>query len=164
MSVKKAEELFLHELGGILDAEQRIVQMLPMMAKETENSEIQKAYQQHESETRQQIRNIEQCFQIMGEQPKTCSCMVVDGMRKEHDQFLKEQPSPMILTMFDLSGTAKTEHYEIASYQGLVEQANMMGQKQCAQLLQQNLQQEQAMAEKVALFARELGPQVVSMS
>ena len=77
---------------------------------------------------------------------------------------MQAQPSPMMLTMFDLGGAAKTEHYEIASYQGLIDQANLMGQKECAQLLQQNLQPEEAMAQKVVLFSRELGPQVVAAS
>ncbi len=42
---------------------------------------------------------------------------------------------------------AKTEHYEIASYQTLIEKANLLGMHQCAQLLTENLQQEQAMLE-----------------
>lgn len=34
--------------------------------------------------------------------------------------------------MFDLGGAPKTEHYEIASYRGLIEKANLMGQQECA--------------------------------
>ena len=162
--MKNVRELFLHELGDILDAEQRIVQMLPLMAQETEQEEVQQTYKQHEAETRQQIQNIERCFQLMGTQPQRIACFAIDGIKKEHDSFLQEQPSPIVLTMFDLGGAAKTEHYEIASYQGLVDQAVLMGQQQCAQLLQQNLEQEKAMAEKVALFCRELGPQVATAS
>lgn len=162
--MNKAQELFLHELGDILDAEQRIVQMLPMMAQETENTEIQQAYRQHENETRQQIQNIERCFQLMGAQPKRSACFAIDGLKKEHDSFLQEKPTPMLLTMFDLGGAAKTEHYEIASYQELINQATLMGKQDCAQLLQQNLDQEKAMAEKVALFCRQVGPQVAAAS
>ena len=43
--------------------------------------------------------------------------------------------------MFDLSATAKTEHYEIAAYRGLIEKATLMGQKDCIRLLQENLGQ-----------------------
>lgn len=164
MALQKAQDLFLHELGDMFDAEQRIVQMLPIMAQETTNPEIQQAYKQHENETRQQIQNIERCFQLLGTQPKRTACFAIDGLKKEHDSFVQEQPSPMLLTMFDLDGAAKTEHYEIASYQGLIQQATLLGQRECAQLLQQNLDQEAAMAEKVVLFSRELGPQLATAS
>ncbi len=43
--------------------------------------------------------------------------------------------------MFDLGAAAKTEHYEIASYQCLIEKAKMMGLQQCAQLSNQLGQQ-----------------------
>lgn len=162
MSMQKVQELFLHELGDMLDAEQRIVQILPIMAQEAQNPIIQQAYQQHEVETQQQIRNIERCFQIMGVQPKRTPCFAVDGLQKEHDGFLKERPSPIELMMFDLNGASKTEHYEIASYQGLIEQASLLGQRECVQLLQQNLTQEEAMAQKVVLFCREVGPQLAA--
>ena len=49
----------------------------------------------------------------------------------------------------------------MASYKGLIEKANLMGQKQCVQLLQQNLSQEEAMAKRVALLSKELGQQMI---
>lgn len=62
--------------------------------------------------------------------------------------------------MFDLSGAAKTEHYEMASYKGLIENAKQMGQQKVAQLLQQNYQQEEAMAQKVETISTRLGQQM----
>lgn len=73
---------------------------------------------------------------------------------------MREQPSAEILSMYDLEAAVKTEHYEIASYQGLIDSATTLGQSQCAQLLKQNLDQEEVMAEKVVLFARQLGKQM----
>jgi ferritin-like metal-binding protein YciE len=63
--------------------------------------------------------------------------------------------------MFDLGGASKTEYYEIASYKGLLEKATMMGQQQVTQLLQQNLQQEEAMARKVEQLSKQLGKQMI---
>ncbi len=162
MPMKSAQELFLHELADMYDAEQRIAQMLPTQAKETDNPEIKKALEVHLDETRQQIKNLEQCFEALGTKAQRSACFAVEGISKEHDAFLKEKPSPELLTMFNLSGTVKTEHYEIASYLGLIDAANFMGQQKCAKLLQQNLDQEEAMAERATLYARELGKQMAS--
>jgi ferritin-like metal-binding protein YciE len=83
-------------------------------------------------------------------------------MKKEHDSFLKEDPTAEILTMFDLGGASKTEHYEIASYKGLIEKATLMGQQACVNLLQENLKQEEAMAKKVEQISKQLGQQMVT--
>jgi len=160
MPVQTQKELFLHELGDIYDAEQRITNILPEMAKEAQDPDIKQAFEQHLTETKQQINNIEQCFQVFGERPKTVACFAIDGLKKEHDNFVREQPSAEILSMFDLEAAVKTEHYEIASYQGLIDTAVTLGQQQCAQLLKQNLDQEEVMAEKAVLFARQLGKQI----
>ena len=62
--------------------------------------------------------------------------------------------------MFDLGGASKTEYYEIASYKGLIEKANLLGEKSCVPLLQENLQQEEAMAKKVEQISQTLGKQM----
>jgi ferritin-like metal-binding protein YciE len=158
--MQTAQDLFIHEMGDMYDAEQRIAQMLPTMAQECNNDEVRSAFQMHEQQTRQQIRNLEQCFQVLGTQPPKTTCAAILGLKQEHDSFLKGQPSADILMMFDLGGASKTEHYEIASYTGLVEKARLMGQQQCAQLLQQNLQQEQEMSKKVDQLGQQLGQQM----
>ena len=84
------------------DAEQRIVQMLPQMANECNNAQAKSAIQHHEQQTRQQIKNLEQCFQARGWSPQQVTCTALVGLKQEHDTFLKEQPSKDILTMFDL--------------------------------------------------------------
>ena len=162
MTMQKPQELFTHELSDMLDAEQRISKMLPTMVQETEHTEIKAALEHHLGETKQQIANLEQCFQILSEKPESATCFAVDGMRKEHESFLKEKPSTEILTLFNLSGAAKTESYEISSYTGLIDLAKLLGQTQCVQLLEQNLQQEEAMAKKVLHLSRQFGKQAAA--
>lgn len=159
MGMQTPQDLFLHELGDMYDAEQRILQMLPAMAKECDNDKVRQAFQHHEQETKQQVQNLDKCFQALGTKPPQTTCAAIAGIKQEHDSFLKENPSQQLLTMFDLGGASKTEYYEIASYTGLIEQAQMMGQQQCVQLLQQNLQQEQAMAKTVQQLSQTLGKQ-----
>lgn len=164
MSMSSPQDLFLHELSDIYDAEQKIAKMLPQLAKECEDSQVKSAFEHHEQETQQQIQNLEQCFQILGSKPQKEPCAAIAGLKREHDSFLKEGPSKDILTMFDLGGASKTEYYEMASYKGLVSKATLMGQQQVAQLLQQNLAQEEAMAQKVEKIAQQLGKQMAKQA
>ena len=157
MAMHSPKDLFIHELADIFDAEQKLSKMLPTMAQQSNSDEVKKAFEQHEQETLLQISNLEQCFHALGVTPETSPCQAVAGMKAEHDSFMKEKPSADVLTLFNLGAGAKSEYYEIASYKGLIEQATLLGQMQCVQLLEQNLKQEEAMAEKVQQLSHKLG-------
>ena len=162
MAMHTPKDLFIHELSELFDAEQKLSKILPVLAQQSNHDEVKQAFEQHEAETLQQISNLEQCFHALGVTPETSTSQVVVAMKEEHDSFMKEKPSADILTLFNLGAGAKSEHYEIASYQGLIDQANLMGQMQCAQLLEQNLRQEEAMAKKVTELSHKLGVEMAS--
>ena len=149
--------LFVHELSDAMSAEQQILKMLPELQEEALNSEFKEALETHEQETQQHVRNIQAVFEQIGESPKTTTCYAVKGLDEEHKALHKEMPSPEMLEMANLGGAAKTEHYEMAMYTGLVQMAKDLGEPEAAQLLQDNLDQERTMAVRVETLARELG-------
>jgi ferritin-like metal-binding protein YciE len=153
-------ELLQRELSVLYSAEQAILTLLPQLASETDNSRVRSTYQMHERHTRQQLRNLDQVFQLLGiNRIEHVKCYAVMDLKQEHDDFVTKSPPTSVLRLFDLGAAGKMEHYEIASYQGLVEKARMMGQLRVAHLLEQNLHQEEEMAHKVAQLAQELGRQ-----
>ena len=79
------------------------------------------------------------------------------GNEAGHEALHKEKPAPEILEMANLLGAAKTEHYEIASYTGLVQMARDLGERDVADLLKQNLDEEKEMAKRVSALSKELG-------
>jgi ferritin-like metal-binding protein YciE len=157
MSLSTPQELFVHELADAMSAEQIILKMLPELASEALHPEVKKAIQEHEKETRQQVKNLEQAFKQLGEEPEPTTCHAAEGLKKEHESIHEEQPTPEILQMANLAGAAKTEHYEIATYTALVQMARDLGEREVAALLKENLDQEKAMAKRVAALAKELG-------
>ncbi len=161
MAMQTANDLFLHELGDMYDAEQRIEQTLPTLEQEAANDQVRQAFSMHLQQTREHIRNLDQVFQILGTKAPKVTCMAIQGLKQEHDTFVKEGPSQQVLTMFDIGAASKTEHYEIASYQGLIEKARLMGQHQIVQLLEQNLKQEEEMARKCEQLGKQLGQQAM---
>lgn len=165
MAVQSPMELFQHELSDMYSAEQAILKVLPQLASETDDAQVRSAYQMHEQQTRQQVQNLDQVFQLLGmNRIQSVTCHAVLGLKKEHDEFVTENPPRSVLTLFDLGAASKTEHYEIASYQGLIAQARLMGNSRAAQLLEQNLHQEEEMAQKVSQLSQELGRKQVHSS
>jgi ferritin-like metal-binding protein YciE len=162
-TIQQPQELFLYNLCAMYDAEQKLTQVLPVLAQESQNQQVKEAFLQHEQETRQHVRNLEQCFQILGRQPSALENHTVVGLKQDHDAFLLQNPSPAALTMFDLHAGSESEYLEMAAYNALIDSANALGFQQCVPLFQQNLQQEEAAAKKLATLAHQIGQQQVQI-
>jgi ferritin-like metal-binding protein YciE len=162
VSIGTMRELFVHELSDAMSAEQQILKMLPELRQEALNAELKQALKEHEQETKGHIKNLEQVFKQIGEKPEETTCFGVKGLADEHQALHEEDPSPEMLEMANVSGAEKTEHYEIVTYTGLVQMAKDLGEKESAQLLQENLDQEKAMAKRVAALSKELSKQAKS--
>lgn len=163
MPMQTPQDLFVHELSDVHSGEQIIIQMLGEAQGMVQNSQLQQGLQAHMRESEQQARNLEQVFQIMGAQPHPITCHAAEGLRQSLMEVVQSNPSPEVLEGAVVAGACKTEHLEIASYEGLVKKAQAMGQQEVARLLQQNLQQEQAMLQRVQGISDQLTQQMASM-
>jgi ferritin-like metal-binding protein YciE len=160
MMIQHHQDLFLLQLGEMYDIEQKLTEVLPELAQEVQSPQARQAFLEHEQETRQHVHNLESCFQLLGCQPLTIECHAVQGLKQDHDTFVQQRhPSPDILTMFDLNAGRESEYLEIAHYQCLIEAADALGYQQCVPFLQENLQQEVAAAQRLAVIAYQLGQQ-----
>ncbi|MDX6521806.1 MAG: hypothetical protein QOF08_2411, partial [Gaiellales bacterium] len=87
-------ELFVHELGDVLYAERALVKTLPKLAKEASDATLSSAIEKHLAETEQHVANVEAVFESIGETAKAEKCAAIEGLKKEHDEFVtKESPS-----------------------------------------------------------------------
>ena len=137
-------DLFLHELGDILYAERTLVKALPKLKQEASDNELAQAFGNHLAQTERHVANVEEAFKALGEQAKAEKCPGIDGIKQEHDEFVeRESPSAAVLDSFLTGAGARTEHYEIAAYEGLIVAAKAMGETQVAELLTENLADEQ---------------------
>jgi ferritin-like metal-binding protein YciE len=147
MSVQSLPELLLHDLGDLLFAERTILKALQKMMREVSGEQMRARLEEHYGETEQQIGNIESAFAVLGERAKAERCPGILGIIKEHDEFKsEEEPSKPILEAFDLGAGLRVEHYEIAAYRSAIAIARNLGIQEVIDLLQQNLEQEEAMA------------------
>jgi ferritin-like metal-binding protein YciE len=150
-------ELFLHELGDLLYVEKSLIKTLPNLAQEAADEELREGFESHLEETKQHAANLEEVFKAIGEKPKAEKCPGIDGIKIEHDEFMKEEsPSPEVADLFLTGAGSRAEHYEIAAYTGLITMAQAMGETEAVALLQENLKQEQAALAKLEKAATRL--------
>jgi ferritin-like metal-binding protein YciE len=150
-------ELFLHELGDILYAENVLVKALPKMAEEADDETLSSGFEEHLEETRGQVEVLKQVFQELGEQPKAEKRPGIEGIKTEHDEFFSEhQVAPEVADIFLTNAGARVEHYEIAAYKGLIAMAEALGEKKAANLLEKNLEQEKSALRKLENASKRL--------
>jgi ferritin-like metal-binding protein YciE len=153
-------ELFLHELGDILYVEKKLTnEVLPKLIDEVQNAEFRKGLERHLDQTKGHVTNLEQVFDTLGEEPKTEECIGFEGLRKEHDKMVDEA-SESLIDLVDAGAAARTEHYEIAAYTGLIEMARALGEQEAVSLLDENLKEEKEALREVESVEKTLRDEV----
>jgi ferritin-like metal-binding protein YciE len=153
--INDAKKLFVHQLGEALNMERTVLTMLKKNQEAATEPELKRLFGHHHDETEGQIRNLEQAFRAIGEEPAGHVCHGMEGMKKEGQEVI-EKVAPELLDGALAAGATHVEHYEIATYEGLRTQAEAMGQEDVAALLTENLEQEQHTLEEVEQSAERL--------
>jgi ferritin-like metal-binding protein YciE len=156
MAVTNLQELFVHELKDVLDAERQITKALPKMAKAAESEELTAAFEEHLAQTEEQIERLETIFKNLDKAARGKHCPGMEGIIKEGEEMIKEEESGPTLDAAMIAGAQKVEHYEIASYGTLVEYAKLLGLDYAVELLQATLAEEKETDEKLTQIASEL--------
>jgi ferritin-like metal-binding protein YciE len=155
MPMQTVQDLFEHELQDMLAGERTLLEALAQMARESADREVKKAYTQHRKATQGQIRRIERVFRMIGRRPHASSCPGIDGLQKEKKTFMRERPSDELVEYFNIAAAQKVERYEISSYENLIDMADKLGLTDAVELLEENLQEEEAALNTLKVFASE---------
>jgi|SRR5918999_734757 ferritin-like metal-binding protein YciE len=149
-------ELFLHELGDILYVEEKLEQeVLPTLMQQVTDAKLRKGFEKHLEQTRQHVENVEEAFERLGEQPRAEECVGFLGLKNEHEQ-LASQTSEPLMDLVAAGSAARTEHYEIVAYEGLIAKARALGERDVVDLLEKNLKDDKETARQVESIAKDL--------
>ena len=157
--MQTGHELFVHGMSDILDGERQLVEALQELENDSTSSQLKKAFASHRKETEQQVERLNQCFELVGESPKSSECKGIKGLVEEKKAFMEEDPAEDILDVFHVGAAIKTETYEICEYKSLIQMAREMKHTKVAQLLAQNLKEERAALKKMESFHKKLKPE-----
>lgn len=143
VSNSKLQEFFLQQLQDLYWAEKKLVKTLPKLADAATSYQLKQAFNDHLEQTITHVTRLENVFEILGEEPRALKCPAMAGIVDEGEDIIDETDKGTAQRDVGLIFAAqKAEHYEIATYGGLVTLARTMGQKQIAGLLEQTLSEE----------------------
>lgn len=147
-------EFFLDQLRDIYWAEQHLVKALEKMEKKATTSELSQAFSSHCEETKGHVTRLEEVFDMLGEKAKAKKCEAMDGIIEEAESIISETESDtMTRDVALIFAGQKAEHYEIATYGGLITLANTMGLSNVADVLKQTISEEKKADELLTKIA-----------
>jgi ferritin-like metal-binding protein YciE len=138
------EKFFLDQLKDIYYAENKIVQSLPKMAEATTTGELREAFEDHLHQTQRHVKRLEKVFETINQKAEGKKCEAIEGIAREVDQIIGEtEEGTMTRDAALIIAAQKVEHYEIATYGGLVQLAITMQLHDAADLLDKTLMEEE---------------------
>jgi ferritin-like metal-binding protein YciE len=147
------DDLLVHELQDIYNAENQITKALPKLIKAATNAELRAAFERHLDETEHQIERLEQVFKLLGVPAKGRKCDAMAGIIEEGKKMLEEDASPEVRDAALIAAAQKVEHYEIAAYGCVATYAEMLGYDQVHRLLGETLNEEELTDQKLSDLA-----------
>ena len=139
----KLREFFVQQLQDIYWAEKKLVKTLPKLEDAATTQELKQAFINHREQTKEHVSRLENVFDMIGEEYEATKCHAMVGIVDEGEDIIDETDEGSAQRDVGLIFAAqKAEHYEIATYGGLVQLAKTLGYDDVANILEQTLTEE----------------------
>jgi ferritin-like metal-binding protein YciE len=149
-------QLYIDELKDLYSAETQLVKALPKMAKASTNAELRQGFEEHLRQTSEHVSRLEQIFETLDEKPTGKKCVGMVGLVKEGAETISEKYSDPVMDSAIIGAAQRVEHYEIAGYGTVRALAELLGEDDHVQLIEQTLQEEKETDEKLTQLAEQI--------
>ncbi len=137
------EKFFVDMLKDMYWAEQHLLKAIPKLQEAATTDELKDAFEDHLYVTHKHVTRLEKVFNLIGQKPEAKKCEAMEGLVKECESIIDEtREGTMTRDAALIIAAQKVEHYEIATYGGLVQLAITMGLNKAADILDQTLIEE----------------------
>jgi Mn-containing catalase len=152
------QELLVNQLRDILHGEKQVQKALPKMVKAAHSQQLQQLFETHLEETEAQIERLEECFGILGIQPRAKACKGMMGIVEEGEEVMAEgkKKDETAADLALIGAAQKVEHYEMSSYITARNLAQQLHMAPIVQLLQLSLGEEENADQLLNQLARPL--------
>ncbi|MCF0069378.1 ferritin-like domain-containing protein [Dyadobacter sp. CY261] len=136
-------ELFTDCLRDIYWAENHLVKTLPKMIQAATSAELSTTIEKHLEETVEHVSRLVVIFDLLGLEAIAKKCDAMEGLTKEGEGIIEStDEGTATRDVGIILASQKVEHYEIATYGGLVQLATTLNLTDVAEILAQTLEEE----------------------
>jgi ferritin-like metal-binding protein YciE len=151
-------DLFLQLLAEMLWVERMLVfEVLPSLLKQVQSESLAAAVEEHLAQTRGHVTRVEEAFRALGAEPVSARSAPAAALASEHEETAGKIAEPRLADLFHAGAAITTEHYEIASYDVLLELAREGAREPLAQNREEESQALERLRELSDRLRGELG-------
>ena len=154
MELNTLKDLYIHELKDLYSAEKQIIRALPKMVKASTNEQLAAGFKLHLEQTKEQAARLEKILESHKQTTRGPKCKGMEGVLAEGQEMIEEEADDEVRDAGLSAAAQRVEHYEMAGYGCARTYAEMLGDKQGAQLLQTTLQEEEDTDKKLTKLAK----------
>ena len=162
MQMQDLQDLYLHKLQSIYGAEQQGLQAMQQSLEMIQTPELKQGMQMHIEQTQQQIQRLEELFQKLGQQPGGETNVAMQGLVQEAQKLMGQGGSPEALEAGLIACQQAMEHYEMAGYGTARTYAQLLGDQDAVQVLEQTLQEEKTADEQFTQIAGQINVEAMN--
>lgn len=156
MKLDSLRALYLHELNDLNDAEKQLAQALPKLAKAASSADLRQAFETHADHTAKHLRRLDKAFVSIDEEPKRSACKAMKGILAEAEEMIEAEGAPVFKDAGLIASAQRIEHYEMAAYATAHRYAELLGEKDAAELLEKTLKDERATNKDLGELAKQV--------
>ena len=162
MQMQDLQDLYVLKLQEIYDAEQQGLQAMQQSSQMIQTPELKQGMEMHIQQTQEQIQRLEQIFQKLGQQPGGETNVAMQGLVQEVQKLMQQDASPEVLEAGLIACQQAMEHYEMAGYGTARTYAQLLGDQDAVQLLEQTLQEEKTADEQLTQVAQQINVEAMN--
>ena len=155
-------DVLLDEMRDLYSAENQLVKALPKTVKGCKDAALKSQIKNHLEETKNQVLRLREAFGHLGKKPTGQHCSGMEGVVEETQDALEKDEEGANKDLCIVGAALRVEHYEVAGYTVAIALAKALKQKDVANLLNENLQEELAAAKALQAAAKPLLQQAAS--
>jgi ferritin-like metal-binding protein YciE len=133
--------------------------VLPQLARAAQSQSLAQAFEQHLEQTRGHAERLEEVFRAAGAESSSNLDPAAKRLFEHHDEVAQTISEPLLRDVFHAAAAARTEHYELAGYETLIELGRAL-ELPCEQL-ERNRDEDAAALEQVESLGARLGREAV---
>jgi ferritin-like metal-binding protein YciE len=139
----KFEDLFQMGLEDLYDAERQIVAALPNMIAAASSEELAAALEAHLAAAKEHVSRLQTIFEGIAEDPGNRECRPMQALLDTGARLIGEWEKSAVLDAGIIAAAQKVVHFEMAGYRTVCALAEMLGQRDAFDLLDQTMEEEE---------------------
>ena len=126
------------------------------MAKAATNEDLAAGFEEHLAQTEEHVNRLEKILESHDESTRGPKCKGMEGLIEEGKEMIEEDGDDDVRDAGLISAAQRVEHYEIAGYGCARTYAEVLGDRNGADLLEKTLEEEAATDKKLTELAKTL--------